>query len=300
MHTTFPAYPDIVRALENGSPDRLFPGAADPARFARHAAALDVVEKAAREALGTPLPDLPWSKFRLFRDTGDRATFEKPFFDRRVRLANLLAAILGGRDTDGALLAALEDAMWETCNEFTWSIPAHLWRAGPRERRMRDERHMLDLFSTETGFYLAEALHFLGDRVDARVAARVRAEIRDRILDSYLGPYETPWWAGGNNNWGAVCAGSIGAAFLYEERDPARLRAALVPVLGTMESFIDSFPEDGACEEGAGYWSYGFGYFALFADLLRHLVDTIAEQLCRIAALRHFLMTFLNKVLQLR
>ena len=30
-----------------------------------------------------------------------------------------------------------------------------------RERRMRDERHMLDLFSTETGFYLAEALHFL-------------------------------------------------------------------------------------------------------------------------------------------
>ena len=48
MHTTFPAYPDIVRALENGSPDRLFPGAADPARFARHAAALDVVEKAAR------------------------------------------------------------------------------------------------------------------------------------------------------------------------------------------------------------------------------------------------------------
>ena len=273
MHTTFPAYPDIVRALENGSPDRLFPGAADPARFARHAAALDVVEKAAREALGTPLPDLPWSKFRLFRDTGDRATFEKPFFARRVRLANLLAAILGGRDTDGALLAALEDAMWETCNEFTWSIPAHLWRAGPRERRMRDERHMLDLFSTETGFYLAEALHFLGDRVDARVAARVRAEIRDRILDSYLGPYETPWWAGGNNNWGAVCAGSIGAAFLYEERDPARLRAALVPVLGTMESFIDSFPEDGACEEGAGYWNYGFGYFALFADLLRDYTD---------------------------
>ncbi len=269
MHTTFPAHPDIVRALENGSPDRLFPGAADPARFARHAEALDVVEKAAREALGTPLPDLPWSKFRLFRDTGDRATFEKPFFDRRVRLANLLAAILGGRDTDGALLAALEDAMWETCNEFTWSIPAHLWRAGPRERRMRDERHMLDLFSAETGFYLAEALHFLGDRLDPDVVSRVRAEIRDRVLDSYLGPYETPWWADGRNNWAAVCAGSIGAAFLYEERDPARLRAALVPVVGTLEAFIDSFPEDGACEEGVGYWHYGFGHFALFAELLR-------------------------------
>lgn len=269
MHTTFPAYPDIVRALENGSPDRLFPGAADPARFARHAEALDAVEKAAREALGTPLPDLPWSKFRLFRDTGDRATFEKPFFARRVRLSTLLAAVLGGRDPDGALLAALEDAMWETCNEFTWSLPAHLWRAGPRERGMRDERHMLDLFSAETGFYLAEALHFLGDRLDPDVVSRVRAEIRDRVLDSYLGPYELPWWADGKNNWGAVCAGSIGAAFLYAERDPARLRAAIVSVLGTLEAFVDSFPEDGACEEGVGYWNYGFGFFSIFADLLR-------------------------------
>ena len=269
MHTTFPAYPDIVRALENGSPDRLLPGAADPARFARHAEALDAVEKAARDALETPLPELPWSKFRLFRDYGDRATFEKPLFARRVRFANLVVAILGGRDADGALLAGLEDMMWEMCNEFTWSLPAHLWRAGPRERGMRDERHMLDLGSCEAAFYLAEALHFLDDRLDPRVVERVRAEIRDRVLDSYLGPYELPWWVDGRNNWGAVCAGSIGAAFLYEERDPTRLRAALVPVLGTMESFINSFPEDGACEEGAGYWSYGFGYFALFAELLR-------------------------------
>ena len=269
MHTTFPAYPDIVRALQKGSPDRLLPGAADPARFARHAEALDAVEKAARDALGTPLPDLPFSKFRLFGDNGDRTTFERPFFARRVRLAQLIVAILGRRDSDGSLLAALEDTMWETCNEFTWSLPAHLWRAGSPEQRMRDERHMLDLFSSETGFYLAEAVHFLGDRLDARVVRRVRAEIRDRILDSFLGPYETPWWANGRNNWAAVCAGSIGAAFLYEERDSERLRTALVTVIGIMESFIDSFPEDGTCEEGFGYWAYGFGYFALFAELLR-------------------------------
>ena len=269
MHTSFPAYPDIVRAIAEGSADRLLPGAADPALFTRHAAALDAVESAARASLGTPLPDLPFSKFRLFRDTGDRSVFEKPYFERRIRLSQLVVVLLGGRDADGALLAALEDAMWEMCNEYTWALPAHLWGAGPREEGKRDERHTLDLFASETGHFLAETLHVLGDRLDARVVARVRAEIRDRILDSFLGPYETPSWAGGYNNWAAVCAGSIGAAFLYEERDPARLRAALVPVLGTMESFIDSFPEDGACEEGAGYWDYGFGYFTLFADLLR-------------------------------
>ena len=269
LHTIFPAYPDIVRAIAEGSPDRLLPGAANPALFARHSAALDAAESAARQTIGTPIPDLAFSKFRLFRDTGDRAVFEKPYFERRVRLAQLVIAILGGRDTGGVLLAALEDTMWEMCNEFTWALPAHLWGADSHEEGRRDERHTLDLFASETGFYLAEALHFLGDRLDERVVRRVRAELRDRILDSFLGPYETPFWAAGYNNWAAVCAGSIGAAFLYEERDPARLRAALVPVLGTMESFIDSFPEDGVCEEGASYWEYGFSFFSLFAELLR-------------------------------
>ena len=269
MHTTFPAYPDIVKALANGSPDWLLPGAADPVCFTRHAEVLDTVEKAARAALGTPLPDLPFAKFRLFRDTGDRAGFEKPYFERRVRLAQLVVAILGGRDADGALLAALEDTMWEMCNEFTWALPAHLWDADSRKAGRRDERHTLDLFASETGFYLAEALHFLGDRLDERVVRRVHAELRDRILDSFLGPYEIPHWASGYNNWAAVCAGSIGAAFLYEERDPARLRTAMVSIVGIMESFIDSFPEDGVSEEGASYWEYGFSFFSLFAELLR-------------------------------
>ena len=269
MRTTFPAYPDIVKALEHGSTERMLPGGRDPALYQRHAAALDAVEADLRAALPLALPALPWSKFRLFEDFGNRTTFEKPFFLRRVRLAQLVLLVLAGRDADGTLLHELEDVLWETCNEYTWALPAHLWRAGSPRKGFRDAPRMLDLFASETGYYLAETLHLLGDRLDPRVVARVREQIRYRILDSYLGPYETPWWAGGTNNWGAVCAGSIGATFLYEETNPDRLRIALVQAIGTMESFVRSFPEDGTCEEGFGYWNYGFGYYALFAELLR-------------------------------
>ena len=268
MHSAFPSQKEIVRALAAGSPDRLLPGAANPALFSRHAAALDNVESAARAALAEPMPALPWSAFRLFHDTGDRRSYEVPYTARRVQMARLVVCILAGRDSNGALLAALEDLLWAICDECSWSVPAHLPRENPVAPGVRDARRFLDLFSSETAFMLAETLHFLGGRIDPRVVARVRSEVRERVLDSYLGPYETPFWAGGLNNWGAVCAGAIGAAFLYEERDPARLRRAIVSVIGTLEVYIGNFPADGACVEGPEYWAYGFGYFSLFAQLL--------------------------------
>ena len=89
-----------LRSLENGSADRLLPGARDTGRFSRHAAALDTVEARAREALREPLPTLPWSLFRLFRDTGNRRLYETPYFERRRRLADLQVCLLAGRDSD--------------------------------------------------------------------------------------------------------------------------------------------------------------------------------------------------------
>lgn len=252
--------PVLIAAIELGSSTNILAYVANPALFTRHVPALDAAEKRARASLACEIPDLPWSKFRLFKDTGDRSQYEAPYFERRKRLSDLEICLLAGRDTDGTLLLALEDLIWEICNEYTWSLPAHI---GISNRPTGIE---LDLFSSETGFYLAEALHLFADKLDSRVVARCRAEIKRRILDSYLGNYSTCWWEAGKNNWGAVCAGSIGMAFLYEEKDPQRLKAALSRVLKTMDLFIGSFPEDGTCEEGYGYWNYGFGFYTVFAE----------------------------------
>ena len=254
-----------IDALAAGSTDRMIPEARDPALYARHAAALDAVEARARAALGTPIPALPWSSFRLYRDSGNRYIYESPYFERRKRYSDLLVCILAGRDADGALLAAFQDLIWAICDEYTWALPAHLWDG----ENVRPEPIALDLFASETGFYLAETLHLLGDRLDPRIVARVRGRLRERILDSFMAPYATMMWEDGHNNWSAVCGGSVGAVFLYEERDPARRQAAIARILGILKRYIASFPADGTCEEGTGYWAYGFGYYVLFADLLR-------------------------------
>ena len=251
----------ILDALDRGSAANVLAGARNPALFQRHAAALAACEARARAALAEPIPPLPWSKFRLFKDTGNRSQYESPYFARRVRLADLVICLLAGRDADGALLRDLEDLLWALCDECTWALPAHLWGNRPMPIE-------LDLFSTETSLYLSELLHLVGDRLDPRVVARCRGEIRRRILDSFLADYPRYWWEQGTNNWGAVCADSIGITFLYEESDSARRRAALARVLATMDRFLDSFPSDGVCVEGGGYWTYGFGHFVVFADFV--------------------------------
>ena len=249
-----------------GSAARILSEARSPASFARRGDVVDVIEAYARKAAVEPIPPLPWSLVRLFADAGNRTRFEKPYFERRKALTALEVAILAGRDADGSLMAALHDLLWAICDEYSWALPAHF-------SLKRPVPITLDLFASETGLYLAEALHLLGDRIDPRVADRCRAELRRRIFDSFLGDYPNEWWELGTNNWGAVCAGSIGIAFLYEEKDPARLSAALERVLATMDGFLNSFPSDGTCLESVGYWEYGVGFFALFADFVHQYTN---------------------------
>ena len=260
----------ILNAIDSGDATRILADLKASSPFARNIAAVNAAEQRARNALAEPIPSLPWSLLRLFVDTGDRALFEAPYFARRKALTDLEISILAGRDTDGSLLTALHDLLWAMCDEYSWALPAHFFLKRPIPIT-------LDLFASETGLYIAEVLHLLGDRLDSRVVTRCRAEIKRRILDSFLGDYPHEWWELGTNNWGAVCAGAVGITFLYEETDSVRRRAALARVLATMDAFLASFPPDGTCLEGVGYWEYGFGFFTLFADFVHQYTDGIVD-----------------------
>ena len=278
----------ILDVLDRGSAANVLPDLRAPEPFSLNFAAVNAAETRARAALAEPIPPIPWSKFRLFKDTGNRSVCERPYFIRRSRLADFEICLLAGRDTDGSIRLALEDLIWAICEECTWALPAHVPNLVGNMGSDRPMEIDIDLFASETGFYLAEILHFLGDKLDQRVVTRCRNEIRRRILDSYLSDHPAYWWERGTNNWGAVCAGSVGMTSLYEETDPVRRRAALSRVLATMDAFLNSFPPDGTCEEGVGYWEYGFGFFALFADFVHQYTNGEADlfddsRACRIA-----------------
>ncbi|WP_270166383.1 heparinase II/III family protein [Paenibacillus sp. SYP-B4298] len=230
---------------------------------------LEAIRQEGDRLLGEPVEALPFSLYRIYDTDGLRQPFERPYFARRRRLN--LYAFLTLLDEDARYLAALEDIIWTLCDEYAWSLPAHLggqslsWpQAGEQQHRQ-----VIDLFAAETAFALAEVLHLLGDRLSPVVKGRARHEVLERVLKPYAGLGPALHWETSQMNWASVCGGSIGAAALYLFEDAATLSPLLYRILGTLDSYLSGFEPDGACVEGIGYWGYGFGFYVYFAELLK-------------------------------
>jgi hypothetical protein len=249
---------------------------------------LTELRAAARTAEATPIPALPFRQFRRFEDDGDRQGFERPFFDRRGRL--LALAISAVVDETAAPIPALEDVIWEICNEYSWAPPACLpvGVAAVRAHHWPPEQ-VVDLFAAETAHALAETLYLLGDRLQPWLNYRVRSEIERRVFRPLCDDPVHFGWEGNTNNWAAVCAGAAGMAGLLLIDDRERLAGMLDRLLGALACFLTGFGADGGCPEGLGYWVYGFGYYTYFAEMLRVYtggqLDLLrSEQVARIAS----------------
>jgi len=221
------------------------------------------------------IPALTYSDYRLFKLSGDRKKFESPYFLRRANLtAAALRLFLGQTD----LIDIVQDYVWAICEESNWVLPAH-------------ENDLIDLFSAETGFLLAELLVVLGDTLDPEIKARVRNEISRRIFDPYLRYHHRAiWWYQSGLNWNGVCNSSVAATFLLLEPEPERVARALEIALAGLRVFLDTaFEKDGSSNEGVAYWHYGLINFVALSEMLRArtegAIDLLAsDHLCKIAA----------------
>ncbi len=220
---------------------------------------------------GTPIPSLPYSSFKLFYETGDREKAQSDpitgYFPRRERLHSFAQlAWLYGREED---LHELEDVIWAVCDEYTWSLPAHLKR-GKGENAFIDKLengdYMVDLFAAETADALAEIVYHLGDKIAPIIRKRVAYLLEERTFSQVL--QNTFGWMRGTNNWATVCAGSVGMAAIYAIEDDEHLAEVLERILPACDTFLSGFSADGACLEGIGYWGYGFSFFTKLADTL--------------------------------
>jgi Heparinase II/III-like protein. len=234
---------------------------------------------------GGGLPELGFAAFMRFYRDGDRSEYEGKYFERRRRLGIFAIAALALGEAEGeGFLRALEEVLWSICGEYSWCLPAHLPPPPVGGSREADGAlgggaappadRFVDLFSAETAFALAEIRGLLGPRLAPEVAHRVASEVDRRVLGGLIegslseGSYQYDWESL-RNNWAAVCAGASGGAGIWLVDDPSRLAALLARLGPALDSFLDGFPADGACLEGMGYWTYGFGYFTIFAELLR-------------------------------
>lgn len=262
---------DLERELRDAQAAPAVPPGTDPAYWDRVRERLGeqaVAEYLARaeQAATEPVPTLPATLYLEFARTGTREGYQIPLRRRRELLAHLMVGeILEGQ---GRFCDPLLDVAWAICEEASWAMPAH-------QRELTDPAHpVIDLGAAQTALYLAELAAVLGDTVEPALVKLIHHEIDRRCLTPYLARHDH-WWLHNTqhrrvNNWTAVCTAGVVGAAIHTEPDPARLAEILARGLRSLQDYLATFDADGGSSEGPGYWSYGFGYYTLLADLVAH------------------------------
>ena len=217
--------------------------------------------------------DFPaWSDelYQEFSRNGTRPPAEKMLRARSAWLYPLVVAEC--IENQGRFLPTINSVLREYANEPTWVLPAHDWGL----ENFHGQKCTIDLRSSEFGADLAQAIYLLGDKLDPDVRKQIVSAIEARLFTPFrknLIMGSGHHWLGSKtepvqNNWNAVClAGVAGASRTLM---PDRHERAVILAAGEHYSqyFINGFRADGYCEEGAGYWAYGFGKYVLLREIL--------------------------------
>ncbi|MDR2253151.1 MAG: heparinase II/III-family protein [Bifidobacteriaceae bacterium] len=250
-------WPDLASDLERWLRP---PAEALPAVQAA-AAGLAELEEAAERALGTPWPRPTASAWAAFRRDGGRQDYESVVFARAARLSR--AALVAARSPEDHWLDEVAEGVLATCEQSSWCWPAHDDSWATRSEVLPDvDRPFLDLGAGEAAAQLAWVDHLLGERLEASLPGlrrRLRREVRTRVF----APFEQreDWhWLGLDapiHNWAPWIAGNVLTAALRLAEEPAERLRLVLRAVAVLDRYAAALPEDGACDEGQGYWWNG-------------------------------------------
>ena len=213
--------------------------------------------------LGKSWGELPATLFLEFVRTGNRTNYGKVLFQRRRQLASLLMAEIF--ENKGRFIDDIINGTWVICEESFWGIPAHLnhQKKGFGLPDITDPA--VDLIAGETGALLAYVYYFLEDelnKVSPRITERIIEEEYRRIINPYL-ERDFRWEGRGKkkrvNNWNPWINSNVLTVALFTEQDNIKRSHIVYEIMQSIDVFINCYPEDGACDEGPGYWSHAAG-----------------------------------------
>lgn len=256
---------DLAKSLVSKADFHPFPRYEERARWEALAPDLRAYFLGYGEAMqGCAWPELPARLYMDFVRNGNRARYEKPYFERRTALFGLvIAECVEGK---GRFIDDIITGVWAICEESTWLLPAHNnidRNAVPNPLvDLEEEPLNLDLFSAETGSLLSWVYALLGTRLGQEspvIPRRIEREIDHRVLTPYEKRSDFGWMALSHNhpvnNWNPWINSNVLAAALNIEPAKAR-RASLLEKIGrSTQRFIDSYAPDGGCDEGPGYFN---------------------------------------------
>jgi hypothetical protein len=211
-------------------------------------------------------PELNATGFLEYVRTGDRNRFQTTMFSRRQQLAALvIAECVEGK---GRFRDDIINGIWAICEESYWGVPAHVGAQRAGSGLPDVEEPTVDLFAAETSSLLAWTSYLLRDSLDAvspLISRRIVHETADRIITPNLARNDF-WWMGLTpkkvNNWTPWICSNWLATVLVLEKDPDIRVRSVYKILQCLDRFLDTYEDDGGCDEGPSYWGRAGG--ALF------------------------------------
>ncbi len=225
----------------------------------------------AKELLGYDWPRFKATDYIEYYREGSRKSWDKAFksvFDTLTKLT--IAECVEGK---GRFLDDIANGIFARCEDTSWVHTGHLSHHGDEQIPIHDASY-LDLRACSTGSQLAHIYYLLKPQLDAvspHICKRIEYEIEHRIIDNYL--VNDHWWTnlkeGGTiNNWNTHCNKNILRTALIMEKDSTKLKAVVEKSCKSLDVFLSIHAQDGACDEGPGYWKgAGFSYLTILSLL---------------------------------
>jgi hypothetical protein len=163
---------------------------------------------------------------------------------------------------------------WELTGDprYLESAVQHLAYAVREWRIWVDTAHQppFDLMTGELSLTYGLAIDWLLPAADAESRTAIIDGVVRRALDPFLDAIERPTppgWHTARHNWNTVCnGGAVVLALALQGVGAGRVLAKAVPA---MDHYWNHLGDDGAWDEGTGYWRYGHRYALMAAEALR-------------------------------
>jgi len=218
--------------------------------------------KEAEEYLGYEWPRMKATDYLDYYREGSRASFDKIF---KMNFDALTKLTLGEcAEGEGRFIDDIANGVYARCEETSWVHTGHLQHHGDEQIPLYTGKY-LDLRSCSMGSQLAHVYYLLKselDNISPYLCKRIEHEIKVRILDNYI--ENDHWWMnltpdGIVNNWNTHCNKNVMRTALIMETNPDRLKKIMSKICRSLDVFLSIHEEDGACNEGPGYWK-GAGF----------------------------------------
>ena len=242
--------------------------------------------KVGEKHLGYNWPRITATMYLEFTRSGDRGIVDRAISRQREILRSLVIAEL--MEGNGRFIDDIINGVFTYCEQTYWGMSAtfYMYKTGfkgydnPNTILPDINDPIIDLFVGDAAADLAWIWHFFHeefDKISPVISKRLKSELHKKVLEPFYERCDFWWitgWGEGNvNNWTPWCNHNILTCISLLEDDLTKKEVGIYKTMESVDLFINSYPNDGGCDEGPNYWSVAGGKLFDYLDLLSQITN---------------------------